>query len=104
MFYTADPVRDALDYEDAQERAAERDEAEHKRLSDAFVSAAEWGAEEPLEKSDMSEALYEVQCSQPELVEAFFWRAATQTQDPVLRAMVRGVADAWAEIQSREPA
>ena len=106
LFYTADPARDALAYEDSMERQCEIHEAEQAReqtrLSDAFVSAAERGASEPLEKSDMSEALYEVQCSQPELVEAFFWRAATQTSDPVLRAMVREVADAWAEIQSRE--
>ena len=106
MFYTADPVRDALAYEDSMERQCEINEAElareHTRLSDAFVSAAELGEEEPLEKQSVGLALYAVAMDKPELLDAFFYYAARQTQDPVLRAMVREVADAWAEIQSRE--
>lgn len=104
MYYTANPEHDALNYYDALEDAGEAqddaDQREAKRLSDAFVSAAEWGACEPLEKSDMSEALYEISSSQPELIDAFFWRAAMQTSDPVMRAMVREVADAWAGLQA----
>ena len=109
MFYTAHPEhpeRDALAYEDSMERQCEINEAEqareHTRLSDAFVSAAEWGEEEPLEKESVGLALYAVAMDKPELLDAFFYYAARQTQDPVLRAMVREVADAWAEIQSRE--
>ena len=106
LFYTAHPERDALAYEDTMERQCEIHDAEQAReqarLSDAFVSAAKWGEEEPLEKESVGLALYAVTMDKPELLDAFFYRAATQTQDPVLRAMVREVADAWAKIQSRE--
>lgn len=105
MFYTADPARDALEYEDAQEEAQERDEAARTRLSNDFVSAAEWGADEPIEGITVAEALYELQQSHADgcsLVEAFFYRAATQTKDPVLRDMVREVGDAWADIKQQE--
>ena len=108
MFYTANPEIDAANYHDSIEQQCEAHEhaeaREAKRLSDAFVGAAEWGASEPIEKRTMSEALYEVSSSQPELIDAFFWRAAMQTSDPVMRAMLREVADAWAEIKRLEAA
>ena len=96
MTYTANPCAD---------EAAEV--AEAKRLSDAFVSAAEWGPDEPLERFDMREALYELtSCHENgcDLIEAFFYYAATKTGDPVLRAMVREAADAWAEFKQAEAA
>lgn len=106
LFYTAHPERDALAYEDSMERQCEIHEAEQAReqtrLSDAFVSAAAWGAEEPLEKQSVGLALYAVAMDKPELLEAFFYWAARQADNPVLRAMVREVGDAWAEIQMRE--
>ena len=106
MFYTADPARDALEYEDSLELQCEKIAAlqaqERTRLSDAFVNAAAWGEEEPLGKESVGLALYAVAMDKPELVEAFFYYAARQTDNPVLRSMVREVGDAWAEIQSRE--
>lgn len=108
MFYTANPCADAERHFDAIFDAGEaHDAAQAARataLADDFVSAAEWGADEPLAKSDVAEALYEVSSSRPELIDAFFYRAATQASDPVLRAMVQQVADAWAEIKIKEAA
>lgn len=108
LFYTADPARDALDHDDSIERQCEINEiekiAEQSRLAYCFVSAAELGSNEPLEGITVGEAIYEVSQNQPGLIDAFFYRAATQTKDPVLRAMVREVGDAWAEIKQREQA
>ena len=106
LFYTADPARDALDHDDSIERQCEINEiekvAEQSRLAYCFVSAAEWGADEPLEGATVGEAIYEVSQNQPGLIDAFFYRAATQTKDPVLRAMVRKVGDAWADVRARK--
>lgn len=106
LFYTADPARDALDHDDSIERQCEINEiekiAEQSRLAYCFVSAAELGSNEPLEGITVGEAIYEVSQNQPGLIDAFFYRAATQTKDPVLRAMVREVADAFADVRTRK--
>ena len=104
MFYTptADPDADFAEWDARQDAAEAAGTAEHTRLSDAFVSAAARGEEEPLEKESVGLALYAVAMDKPELLEAFFYWAARQADNPVLRAMVRAVADAWAEIQMRE--
>ena len=107
MFYTADPARDALEYEDSLELQCEKIEAqqarEHTRLSDALVAALQHGADEPVENINTGEALYEVQCDHVEgskRVEQLVYWAARQTDNPVLRAMVREIADAFADVRS----
>lgn len=104
MFHTAHPERDALAYEDSIERQCEIHEAqqarEHKRLSDALVEALQYGDSEPIENIDTGEALYEVQCHHVDgcrRIEQLVYYAARQTKDPVLCAMVREIADAFAD-------
>ena len=104
--YTDNPCADAEAHFDAIFEAGEAHDAqqvaEAQRLSRAFIDAAEWGADEPLEKSDVAEALYEVQCSNPELIDALFYWAAAQKENPVVRAMVSDLADAWADLHGRK--
>ena len=109
LFYTADPARDALDHDDSIERQCEIHEAqqacEHKRLSDALVEALQHGAGEPVANVIAGEALYEVQCDHVDgskRVEQLVYWAARQTDNPVLRAMVREVADAFADVRTRK--
>lgn len=106
--YTDNPCADAEAHFDALFAAGEAHEAqqvaEAHRLSRAFIDAAEWGADEPLEKSDVAEALYEVQCSKPDLIDALFYWAARQTGNPVVRAMVAAIADEWVSIKLTEAA
>ena len=106
MLMTASPTADAERYFDAQEALADaleaQDKAKHRRLASAFVDAAEWGADEPLEGSDVATALYEVGSTKPELIDAIFYWAARQSGDPVLRSMVQDVADEYAAIKLRE--
>ena len=104
MFYTADPARDALDHDDSIERQCEIHEAaqarERKRLSDALVEALQHGDSEPVANITAGEALYEVQCHHVDgcrRIEQLVYWAARQTGDPVLRAMVREIADAFAD-------
>lgn len=103
---TANPCADAERHFDAVFDAGEAHDAaqvaEARRLASAFTDAAEWGADEPLEKSTVSEALYEVQCARPELLDALFYWAARQTGNAVVRAMVAEIADAWADIKLGE--
>ena len=103
---TANPCADAERYNDAIFDAGDAHDAqqvaEARRLASAFTDAAEWGADEPLEKSTVAEALYEVQCSKPELIEALFYWAARQTGNAVVRAMVAEIADEWADIKLGE--
>lgn len=105
MFYTANPCADAERYEDAMEAAcaaAERAEIErHEANVRAFIDAAQWGKDEPLDGATVDNAVYDVGADHPELMYAFFYRAAAQTSDPVMRAMVAEVADAWARIKER---
>lgn len=108
LFYTADPERDALEYEDSIERQCEIHEAkqarEHKRLSDALVAALQHGPDEPVANITAAEALYEVQCNHSDgskLVEQLVYWAARQKGSPVLRAMVREIADAFADVRTR---
>lgn len=106
LFYTADPERDALEYEDSIERQCEIHEAaqarEHKRLSDAFIDAAPWGPEEPLEGRPVSDAMYDIECVAPGLTDQIVYRAMRMDSDPVWRAMRQEMADAWAEIRMTE--
>ena len=109
LFYTAHPERDALAYEDSMERQCEINESqqacEHKRLSDALVEALQHGDSEPLENINTGEALHEVQCDHVDgskRVEQLVYWAARQTDNPVLRAMVREIADAFADVRTRK--
>ena len=109
LFYTADPARDALDHDDSIERQCEMHEAaqkrEHKRLSDALVEALQYGAGTPVANVIAGEALYEVQCDHVDgsnRIEQLVYWAARQTDNPVLRAMVREVADAFADVRTRK--
>ena len=103
MLATCDPIADALRHEDAQEYAAYLDEQEAIELADRFVKAAEHGADEPLQgiefKTKVSEALYSVSSDKPELLDAIFYWAARQTDNPVLRAMVMEVGAHWAKME-----
>lgn len=108
LFYTADPARDALNHDDSIERQCEMHAAaqkrEHKRLSDALVEALQHGAGEPVANVIAGEALYEVQCDHVDgtkRVEQLVYWAARQTDNPVLRAMVREIADAFADLRGR---
>lgn len=108
LFYTADPARDALNHDDSIERQCEIHEAaqarEHKRLSDALVEALQHGDSGPVANITAGEALYEVQCDHVDgskRVEQLVYWAARQTDNPVLRAMVREVADAFADLRGR---
>ena len=108
LFYTADPARDALEHDDSIERQCEIFEAhrasEHKRLSDALVEALQHGDSEPLENITAGEALSEVQCYHVDgcrRIEQLVYWAARQTGDSVLRAMVREIADAFADARTR---
>ena len=108
LFYTADPARDALDHDDSIERQYEMHEAaqkrEHKRLSDALVEALQHGDSGPVADVNSGEALYEVQCDHVDgtkRVEQLVYWAARQTDNPVLRAMVREIADAFADLRGR---
>lgn len=106
--YTDNPCADAEAHFDALFEAGEAHDAQQAtevhRLSRAFIDAAEWGADEPLEKSDVAEALYEVQCTRPELFDALFYLAAAQKGNPVLCSMVSDIASAWAGIKTAEAA
>lgn len=103
MLATCDPIADALRHEDAAEAAAYADERELIELSERFVKAAEHGADEPLQglkfKTNVSEALYGVSCDKPELLDAIFYWAARQTDNPVLRSMVMEVGAHWAAME-----
>lgn len=103
---THNPCADAEAHTEQIEAYAEKSETLHQqkvgRLAAEFIDAAEWGADEPLEKSTVSEALYEVQCAKPELIDALFYSAAQRTDDPVMRALVADIAEAWAEIKAEE--
>ena len=108
LFYTADPARDALDHDDSIERQCEIHEAaqarEHKLLSDALVEALQHGDSGPVANITAGEALSEVQCDHVDgskRVEQLVYWAARQTDNPVLRAMVREVADAFADLRGR---
>ena len=105
MLMTDDPVKDIMRHIDSRERRADaidvREAAQERRLSSAFVSAAAWGADEPLAGSDVAEAVYEVGCAQPELLNALFYWAARQS-DPVVRAMVAEIGDEWAALKLKE--
>lgn len=72
--------------------AAERAEIErHEANVRAFIDAAQWGKDESLDGATVDNAVYDVGADHPELMYAFFYRAATtQTSDPVMRAMVAG--------------
>lgn len=96
-YCTADPDADLYALHKDQDAADAADAALHRSLSAEFVRAAAWGPEEPLVNSNVAEALYEVSQAHPELIESFFWRAASQ-KCPALRAMVQEVADAWASL------
>lgn len=109
LFYTADPARDALNHDDSIERQCEIHEAaqarEHKRLSDALVEALQHGDSEPVANITAGEALYEVQCDHvngSRRIEQLVYWAARQTGDPVLRAMVREIADAFADVRCKQ--
>ena len=106
MNMTANPCADAERHFDRLFDASDAHDIERmeeaKRLAAAFTDAAEWGEAEPLEGATVSDALYEVQCSQPELVEALFYWAARQTGNPAVRAMVAAIGDAWADIKTGE--
>ena len=109
LFYTADPARDALNHDDSIERQCEIHEAaqarEHKLLSDALVEALQHGDSGPVANITAGEALSEVQCDHVDgskRVEQLVYWAARQTDNPVLRAMVREVADAFADVRTRK--
>ncbi len=73
---------------------------EKTRLSNALVEALQHEPSEPLANITAGEALYELQCNHTDgaqKVEALVFWAARQTGDPILRAMVREIADCWAE-------
>lgn len=101
--YTGDPIADALRHEDEQGYAAYLDEQEALELADRFIKAAEHGEDEEIQglkfKTSVSEALYCVGCDKPELLDAFFYWAARQTDNPVCRAMVASVAAHWAAME-----
>ena len=108
LFYTADPARDALNHDDSIERQCEIHEAaqarEHKRLSDALVEALQHGDSGPVANITAGEALSEVQCGHVDgssRIEQLVYWAARQKSDPVLRAMVREIADAFADVRVR---
>ena len=109
MFFpaTINPHADAERYFDALADAHEFQEhedcVESVRLCQEFVSAAVFGEEEPLENSSVGCALYEVNCQQPEIMDKIFYRAA-ELEDPVLKALLVEMGDAWAEIKMREAA
>ena len=100
MFCTANPCADAERYYDAieEEGAAEEAEdiAEHDRLTRAFIKAAAHGPSAKLEGATADEALYELNCSRPELLEAFFWSAAQERLHTLGHNAVCGMAEAWA--------
>lgn len=100
-YATANPYADFDSWDADNEQEEAQLTAEQVALSDAFVDAAEWGEDEPLAGGKVFDALYEVTCRKPELIDNFFYYAA-QTANPTLRAMVREVADAWAVIKSEE--
>lgn len=105
MLMTASPTADAARFFDAREAAGDaldaQQAAQERSLSSAFIDAASWGADEPLAGSDVAEALYEVGCAQPELLNALFYWAARQS-DPVVRAMVAEIGDEWAALKLKE--
>lgn len=100
---TCNPHYDAEVYTDAQDAAAAADEAEAIELANRFIKAAEHGEDEEIQgikfKSSVSEALYCVGCDKPELLDAIFYWAARQTDNPVCRAMVASVAAHWAAME-----
>ena len=108
MLITVSPTADAERYFDAMEAVGQAhdawQEAETTRLANAFIDAAEWGPDEPLEGSNVEEARYEVNCRNPELFDALFYWAARQTDNPAVRAMVADIADGWAAMKVEESA
>lgn len=100
MFLTANPCADAERYYDAIEEAGaaeeERDIEEHARLCRAFTDAARLGPGAKLEGITADEALYEVNCTSPELLEAFFWSAAKDRLHTLGHNAICEMADVWA--------
>ena len=104
MFFTAtiNPHADAERHFDALfdagEAADDREIAEAKRLSDAFVSALPWGDSEPLEGRTVADAIYDVTCSSYAALLDEIVIAAGDSTDPALRRLIRKLGESWADL------
>ena len=94
-YCTANPDADFAEYDADQESAEAADEAHRNRLGNQFINAAKWGADETALKGyTVGLCLGEMLGDNPDLLNAFFYKAVHST-DPVWRAMVNEVADAY---------
>lgn len=102
MFYTANPCADAERHFDALFDAGEaHDEYEREegmRLSAEFVAALPLGEGAHFEDTTVGDALYELACSSYAqlLTEVVF--AAADSEDPVLRKLIKQLGDGYADV------
>lgn len=101
--FTTNPLYDAEVHMDRLEDDGARAEVEAIELANRFIEAAKHGAEETLHglkvKQTVADALYTVVCDSPDLLDAVFYWVATQTDNPVCRALVNDLATRWASLE-----